>query len=83
VPWLHAALVGAQEPALGQRGDPVDAGKELVGRQSGAPDNEGLVAVVRPAGRRIGGPAVAEDDRAWFDVSQQERAQGGGAGIVR
>ena len=35
VPRLHAALVGAKKPALGQRGDPVDAGEEFVGRQSG------------------------------------------------
>jgi hypothetical protein len=49
---VDTALVGAQQPPLGQRGDAAHRGKQLVGLLAGAGDRVRLV--VEPVSARLG-----------------------------
>src|SRR5439155_25765166 len=67
---LDRALVGAQQPALGQRGDPVDPGQQLARVLPAgacvplaAPD----IAVAESVDPLVAHPAVGDYRLAWHD----------------
>jgi len=73
---VDASLVGAQQPALAQRCDPVHRGKQFVRVVPGAVDRVGFVDEPVPAGLRVAGPAVGDERGTRLHSVDQERAQG-------
>ncbi len=65
---LHCALVGAEEPSLGERGDPVNTGQRDVRWQPRCADVKWRVRVLLPTGGWIGPQAVADDHRAGLSM---------------
>ena len=59
-----AALVGAEQPALEQRGDPVDGGHRDVGRVVGRADRGDDMFVAELGQVLVGAEPVGGDDRA-------------------
>ena len=77
---VHRALVGAQQPPLGQRGDPVNGGQQLAGILAAGAGGAlaalfmGVAEAVQPV---IALPRVGDDAGARLDVAGDERAQRG------
>jgi hypothetical protein len=64
---VDRALMGAQQPPLGQRGDPVHGGQQLarvVAAGAGSPLAAPLVGVAEPGQPAIAQPGVGDDRRA-------------------
>lgn len=72
---LHRALVRAQQPSLGEAGDPVDTRKENVGLRAGAGHVDGAVDVVGPDRRGVRLQPIGHHRRARLDGIPQERVQ--------
>ena len=82
---FYPALVGAQQPPLAQRGDPVDGGQQFTGVLAAAGRGllvAPLVGVAQGGQAVIAGPAVGDDAAARLDAAGHERAEPG-AGRVR
>src|SRR5450755_2701785 len=78
---LDRALVGAQQPALGQGGDPVDPGQQLAGvlpAGAGGPLAAPDMGVTEPGDPVVAHPAVGDHRRPWLDVAGEEGAQRAG-----
>ena len=81
---VDRALVGAQQPALGQRGDAVHAGQQLAGVLTAGPGGSlaaPVVGVAEPLQPAVALPAVGDDGGARLDVVGDERVQAGRRGI--
>lgn len=62
--FLDRTFVGAQQPALGQRRDPVDTGEQLAGvvaAGAGRTLTAGLLGVAELVDTSVAGPAVGDD----------------------
>jgi hypothetical protein len=59
---LEAALVGANQSSLEQRGDEVDARHDFVSRVGAATDNSGLMLIASRRQSRITAPSVGMND---------------------
>ncbi len=69
---VDRALVGAQQPALGQRGDPVHRGQQLtrvLAAGTGSPLAAPLVDIAEPGQPVVAHPGVGDDRRARPDVA--------------
>jgi hypothetical protein len=62
MPMLEAALVGANQSSLEQRGDEVDARHDFVSRVGAATDNSGLMLIASRRQSRITAPSVGMND---------------------
>jgi hypothetical protein len=71
---FDCSLVGAEQPALGERGNAVHTRQEAVCLLAG--DNVTLVDIVVLRRRTVGLEAVGDDRRAFFDMVDQEPVQG-------
>ena len=75
---VHRALVGAQQPALGQRGDAVDGGQQLAGILAAGAGGTlaaafaGLAEARQPA---VVLPRVGDHGAARLDGAGHERVQ--------
>ena len=69
---LHCALVSAEKPSLGERGDPVNTWQWDVRWQPRCADVEWRVPVVLTTGGWIGPQTVADDHRTGRDVRREE-----------
>jgi hypothetical protein len=75
---LCRALVRAQQPPLGQRGDPVHRGQQparVVAAGAGSPLAAPLVHVAEPGQPVIAHPGIGNDRRTWLDMSGDEGMQ--------
>jgi hypothetical protein len=59
---LDAALVGANQPSLEQRGDEVDARHDFVSRVGAAADDSGLMLIASRRQSRVTAPSVGLND---------------------
>lgn len=66
------ALVGAEDPALGQGSDAVYTRKHEMGRLAAALYVDRLVHVVVPHGRRVARPPIGDKGGSWLDVLGDE-----------
>ena len=81
---LDRALVGAQQPALGQGGDPVDPGQQLAGvlpAGAGGPLAAPDMGITEPGDPVVAHPAVGDHRRARLDVAGEEGVQRAGRGV--
>src|SRR2546430_1809724 len=81
---LDRALVGAQQPALGQGGDPVDPGQQLarvLPAGAGGPLAPPDMGIAEPGDPVVAHPAVGDHRRAWLDVAGKKAGQRAGRGI--
>ena len=82
---VNRALVGAQQPPLAQRGDPMDSGQQavrVIPSGAGRFLVDGPVLISLAADGPVSGPAVSDDRRPWLDVLGDERAQRVTAGVI-
>ena len=70
---LYRAVVGAKEPALQERGNPVDTGHRHVSRHARTEMNLPLVLEAESLQRAIGGRAIGPHPRAGLDAGLHER----------
>jgi hypothetical protein len=82
---LDRALVSAENPPLGQRGDSMHGGQQLPSQlipsepsRALAARLAGVAALVQPP---VALPAVRDDGSAWLDVIADEGVQGCGRGV--
>src|SRR4051794_40252960 len=82
VPLAHRAVVGAEEPALGEAEDEMDAGQPERGVAPGRAEIDGLVVVARGRQAEVAAPAVGGHGRRLGDTGGEEgfRARGRGVG---
>src|SRR6266568_1229585 len=83
---VDRALMGAEEPPLGQRGDPVHGGQQLAGTVAagpGGPLAAALVDVAEPGKPVVTHPGVGDHPRTVLDVPGDEGVQQGGGAIAQ
>src|SRR6266511_5924189 len=81
---VHRSLMGAEQPPLGQRGDPVHPGQHLVGilaAGTGRPLAAPVVDVAEPLQPAVARPPVGDDHRARLYVIGDEGVQRGTRGV--
>ncbi len=81
---VRRALMGAQRPPPGQRGDPVHFGQQLAGTLTagtGGPLAAPVVGVAEPLQPALALPGVGDDPRTGLDVTGYEGVQRG-AGCI-
>ncbi len=82
---IHRPLVGAEQPALRQRSDTVNAREQVSGVFSLYSSRSLAMAFVRVAMLRdpaVAAPAVGDDNSPRFDVLLNERPQTCGSGVI-
>src|SRR4051794_21459836 len=79
----HRAEVGAEEPALGEAGDGVDAGQPERGVAPGRAGIDGLVVVALGRQAEVAAPAVGGHGRRLGDTGGEEGVQALGPGAGR
>src|SRR5436305_8945293 len=77
----HRPVVGAQEPALDEAEDEVDAGQPERGVAPGRAEIDGLVVVARGRQAEVAAPAVRRHGRRPGDVGGEEGGQALGRGV--
>src|SRR4051795_6672960 len=77
----HRAVVGAQEPALGEAEDEVDGGQPERGVAPGGARADRLVVVARGRQAEVAAPAVGGHGRRLGDVGGEEGVQAPGRGV--
>src|SRR5436305_5530261 len=81
VPLAHRAVVGAEEPALGEAEDEMDAGQPERGVAPGRAEIDGLVVVARGRQAEVAAPAVGGHGRRLGDTGGEEGFQALGRGV--
>jgi hypothetical protein len=71
VPGPDGELLGAEQPALRERGDALHAGQQLMGLQARGTNRLGLVAVLASPRGQVARPPVADDDCPGLLTAQQ------------
>ena len=75
---VDGALVGAERPSLGQRGDPVHAGKQperVLPTLAGGSLTVGFAGVADGLDAAVALPGVGDDCGAWGDMAGDERVR--------
>jgi hypothetical protein len=83
---VHGALVRAQQPLLGQRGDAVDGGQQLAGilaAGAGGPLAGPLVVVAEVIQPAVALPSVRDNPRVRLDVTGHEGMQRGSGRAIQ
>src|SRR3954469_8324980 len=77
----HRAVVGAQEPALDEAEDEMDAGQPERGGAAGRAEIDGLVVVAPGRQAEVAAPAVGGHGRRPGDMGGEEGVQARGRGV--